>query len=236
MAVQLQRALRLHSVPVTIECFDISNFQGRETVGSLVFFKDGKPLKSRYRRFRVRSVDGPDDYASMAEVLDRYYRRLAERDARPADLVVVDGGTGQLNVAREILTRYAFHDAQLIGLAKREEKIVREDGPLALPRTSEALKLLQRVRNEAHRFAITYHRLLRDQRTQASALDAIPGIGRVKKLSLLHHFGSVAQIRRASAEQLAEVRGNGRRDVASILSHFERRRPRDSSDNEEPES
>jgi len=224
--VQLQEALGLRKVPDTIECFDISNFQGKETVGSLVTFKGGEPLKSRYRRFRVRTVAGVDDFASMEEVLDRHYRRLAERDERPADLVVVDGGIGQLGRARRVLDRHGFADCDLIGLAKREEIVVRLDGELRLPRSSEALKLLQRVRDEAHRFAITYHRLLRDQRTTASELDLIPGIGRVKKLSLLHHFGSVAAVRRASADELAAVRGLGRHDVANILTFFEERRGR----------
>ena len=116
----------------------------------------------------------------------------------PADLVVVDGGAGQLSVARGVLASFGLHETQLIGLAKREETIHRETGTLNLPRNSEALKLLQRVRDEAHRFAITYHRLLRDKNTTASELDLIPGIGRIKKLSLLHHFGSVAQIREAA--------------------------------------
>ncbi len=218
--VQLQQQLDLQTLPATIECFDISNFQGRETVGSLVFFKGGKPLKSRYRRFRVRTVSGPDDFASMREVLERYYRRLADRQERPADLVVVDGGAGQLGVARAVLTQYGFHQVELLGLAKKEETIHREDRTLNLPRGCEALRLLQRVRDEAHRFAITYHRLLRDQKTTASALDLIPGIGRIKKLSLLHHFGSLAAIRAADAEQLGQVRGINRHDVASILAFF----------------
>ncbi len=134
-----------------------------------------------------------DDFASIEEVLERHCRTLVAQDERPADLVVIDGGTGQLGRARQVLDRHGFADAELIGLAKREETIVRENGELRLPRTSEALKLLQRVRDEAHRFAITYHRLLRDQRTTASELDLIPGIGQVKKLALLHHFGSVAK-------------------------------------------
>jgi len=221
--VQLQEVLGLHSVPQTIECFDVSNFQGHEAVGSLVFFRVGKPIKSRYRRFRVKTVSGVDDYAMLGEILGRYFGRLAAQEKQPADLVVVDGGPGQLGVAREVLTRFGFHAAELIGLAKREETIHRERGqaPLNLPRTSEALRLLQRVRDEAHRFAITYHRLLRDQRTTASLLDRIPGIGRIKKLSLLHHFGSLGKIRVAEAEQLAAVRGLNRRDVASILTFFE---------------
>jgi len=220
--VLLQEELGLHTVPRTIECFDISSFQGHEAVGSLVFFRDGKPVKSRYRRFRVATVEGVDDYAMLAEILNRYYEKLAGQEKRPADLVVVDGGRGQLGVARRVLTQLGFHEVELIGLAKREERIHREGRPepLTLPRTSPALRLLQRVRDEAHRFAITYHRLLRDQRTTASLLDRIPGIGRVKKLSLLHHFGSLAEIRRADAAALASVRGLNRRDVASILTFF----------------
>jgi len=225
--VQLQEALELHSVPETIECFDISNFQGRETVASLVYFKGGQPLKSRYRRFRIKTVEGIDDFASMAEVLDRYYGKLVAQGLPAADLVVVDGGVGQLSAAREVLGSYGLHQVQLIGLAKREETIVRESGELSLSRRSEALKLLQRVRDEAHRFAITYHRLLRDQKTTASELDLIPGIGRIKKLSLLHHFGSVAQIRKATAEELAEVRGINRHDVVGIREYFEAQKDAD---------
>ncbi|MEN8005434.1 MAG: excinuclease ABC subunit UvrC [Candidatus Krumholzibacteriota bacterium] len=221
--IQLQEALDLHSVPETIECFDISNFQGKETVASLVYFKGGRPLKSRYRRFRIKTVEGVDDFASMKEVLTRYYGRLVEKELDPAHLVVVDGGAGQLGVAREVLAQYGFHETQLIGLAKREETIHREGGTLNLSRGSEALKLLQRVRDEAHRFAITYHRLLRDRNTTASELDLIPGIGRIKKLSLLHHFGSVARIRNAGAEALAEVRGINRHDVVAIREFFAKR-------------
>ncbi|MBK8166177.1 MAG: excinuclease ABC subunit UvrC [bacterium] len=221
--IGLQEALDLHTVPDTIECFDISNFQGRETVASLVYFKGGEPLKSRYRRFRIRTVEGVDDFASMREVLDRHYGKLAGTGGEPADLVVVDGGAGQLGVAREVLARHGFHGAQLIGLAKREETIHREGGTISLPRRSEALKLLQRVRDEAHRFAITYHRLLRDRRTTASELDLVPGIGTTKKLALLHHFGSVARVRVASAADLAEVRGLNRHDVATLLAFFAQR-------------
>jgi excinuclease ABC subunit C len=218
--VQLQEALELHTAPETIECFDISNFQGRETVASLVFFKHGRPLKSRYRRFRIKTVDGVDDFASMEEVLDRYYAKLVEKELPPADLVVVDGGAGQLGVARRVLAKYGLHATQLIGLAKREETIHREGGTITLSRRSEALKLLQRVRDEAHRFAITYHRLLRDKRTTRSELDLIPGIGRIKKLSLLHRFGSVAEVRRATPEQLGAVRGINRHDVVAIREFF----------------
>jgi excinuclease ABC subunit C len=218
--IQLQEALDLHTVPETIECFDISNFQGKETVASLVYFKGGKPLKSRYRRFRIKTVEGVDDFASMAEVLTRYYGRLIEKGESPADLVVVDGGIGQLSAARAVLAGFGLHEVQLIGLAKREETIVRETGEIKLSRHSEALKLLQRLRDEAHRFAITYHRLLRDKHTTASELDLIPGIGQVKKLSLLHHFGSVAQIRKATVEELTAVRLINRHDVLAIRAFF----------------
>jgi excinuclease ABC subunit C len=214
--IQLQEALDLHTVPDTIECFDISNFQGKETVASLVFFRGGRPVKSRYRRFRIKTVDGVDDFASVGEVMERYYTRLSERELAPADLVVVDGGAGQLSVARRVLGSLGFHSTQLIGLAKREETIYKEDRTIDLPRGCEAQRLLQRVRDEAHRFAITYHRLLRDKKTTDSELDLIPGIGRMKKLALLHHFGSVVQIRLASAEDLEQVRGINKHDVVAI--------------------
>jgi excinuclease ABC subunit C len=218
--IQLQEALDLHTVPDTIECFDISNFQGKETVASLVYFKGGKSLKSRYRRFRIKTVDGIDDFASMTEVLTRYYGGLVAKGELPADLVVVDGGVGQLSMARKVLAGFGLHATQLIGLSKREETIHREHGTIQLSRRSEALKLLQRVRDEAHRFAITYHRLLRDRRTTHSELDLIPGIGRIKKLSLLHRFGSVAQLRLASADELGEVHGINRHDVVAIQTYF----------------
>lgn len=219
--IQLQEALDLHTVPESIECFDISNFQGKETVASLVYFRGGKPLKSRYRRFRIRTVQGVDDFASMAEVLERYYRKLQEKNEDPADLIVVDGGAGQLSAARRVLRQLGLHNTQLIGLAKREETIYKENRTIDLPRGCEAQRLLQRVRDEAHRFAITYHRLLRDRRTTDSALDRIPGIGRMKKLALLHRFGSVEQVRKASPEELAEVRGVNRHDVLRIREFFE---------------
>jgi len=218
--IQLQETLQLHSVPETIECFDISNFQGKETVASLVYFKKGKPLKSRYRRFKIKTVEGIDDFASMAEVLTRYYGKLVEKGIAPADLVLVDGGKGQLSAARTVLANFGLHTTQLIGLAKREETIVSENGSINLPRNSEALKLLQHVRDEAHRFAITYHRLIRDRKTVASVLDQIPGIGPTKKLSLLHHFGSVAMISKATGEELSEVRGINKHDIVVIREFF----------------
>ncbi len=217
----LQERLGLRRQPLVIECFDISTFQGRETVAALVTFRDGKPWKTRYRRFRVRTVEGTDDFASLREVVGRHYRRLGEREGPPADLVVIDGGAGQVAAARQALTELGLHETELIGLAKREELIVREDGPpLRLSRHDPALQLLQRIRDEAHRFAINYHRRLRGRSMQASVLDRIPGIGPVKKMALLHHFDSVEAIRRAGAEQLCAVRGIGRADAERILAFF----------------
>jgi len=221
-ALELQDALDLRKVPETVECFDISTLQGRETVASLVFFRAGRPLKSRYRRFRIRTVEGTDDFAAMREVLSRYYRRLLDKALPPADLVVVDGGAGQLAAARAALTSLGLHEVELVGLAKREEIIHRERDlpPVRLPRNSPALQLLQRVRDEAHRFAITYHRLLRARGTTDSVLDRIPGIGRVKKLSLLHHFDSLDAIRAAGTEELSAVRGIHSGDVERIIAFF----------------
>ncbi len=224
--VQLQEALGLPVAPATIECFDISSFQGREAVGALVYFRDGQPLKSRYRRFRLRGPERSDDYAMLREVLTRHCARLAAAGGGPADLVMVDGGAGQLGVAREVLAAYGFHDSAAVGLAKAEELVYRERGepPLALPAHSPARLLLQRVRDEAHRFALTYHRLLRDRRTRASELDLIPGVGPMKKLALLHHFGSAAAVRAAGSAELAAVRGLTARDVERILAYFAARR------------
>ena len=217
----LQEALGLHRIPETMECFDISTIGGHHTVGSMVYFKGGKPLKSRYRRFRIRTVEGSDDYASMREVLSRHYGKAAKDGARPADLVIVDGGKGQLGVAREVLGEQGFGDAEIIGLAKREETVHFPDGAqISLPANSPALKLLQRIRDEAHRFAITYHRNVRKRDTLASELDLIPGIGPIKKLALLHHFGSLSSIRAADANALREVRGIGPADARRILDYF----------------
>ena len=219
--IDLQKALELESVPETIECFDISNFQGKETVASLVYFKNGEPLKKRYRKFRIKTVDGIDDFASMREVVRRYYKRLIEKELAPADLVIVDGGKGQLSSARSVLTELGLHSVQLIGLAKKKEEIIRENKPpVLLPLSSPAIHLLQYVRDEAHRFAITYHRQLRAKSVTKSALDDIPGIGQVKKMALLHHFDSVDVIRTASVKSLSEVRGLSKTDVLRIFEYF----------------
>ncbi|MGH2785818.1 MAG: excinuclease ABC subunit UvrC [Actinomycetota bacterium] len=213
----LQAALGLPEAPLRIECFDISNTGPTEVVASMVVFEDGLPKRSDYRRFKIRWVEGQDDFASMAEVIRRrFLRYLAERDqppdksrkfAYPPNLVVVDGGKGQLNAAVGVLAELGVQELSAIGLAKRFEEVFLPGRPdaISIPRGSEALYLLQHIRDEAHRFAITYHRMLRDRRVRESALDHIPGVGEERKKRLLRTFGSVRRILQASEEELAEV-------------------------------
>jgi excinuclease ABC subunit C len=214
---QLAEALGLAGPPVRIECYDISTFQGRETVGSMVVFEDGKPRTGEYRRFRIRTVVGPDDFASHQEVLRRRFRlaktgeegSAEERRWAMPDLVVVDGGKGQVSAAKEVLDELGLHDLPLAGLAKEREELFlpgRSD-PVILPATSSALYLVQRLRDEAHRFAITYHRQLRDKRAVRSAFDDLPGVGPKRKRELLKVFGSVKRVRDAPVEQIAAVPG-----------------------------
>ena len=213
----LQGALGLPDAPLRIECFDISNTGPTEVVGSMVVFEDGLPKRSDYRRFKIRWVEGQDDFASMAEVIRRrFLRYLAERDAPPEkgrkfayppNLLVVDGGKGQLNAALGVLAELGVQELTAVGLAKRFEEVYlpNRSDPVAIPRGSDALYLLQHIRDEAHRFAITYHRALRDKRVRESALDRIPGVGEERKKRLLRTFGSVRRILQASEEELAEV-------------------------------
>ena len=213
----LQEALGLPDAPLRIECFDISNTGPSEVVGSMVVFEDGLPKRSDYRRFKIRSVAGQDDFASMAEVVRRrFLRYLADRDAPPEkgrkfayppNLLVIDGGKGQLNAALTVLAEIGVQEVSAIGLAKRFEEIYMPDRsePVQIARGSEALYLLQHIRDEAHRFAITYHRTLRDRHVRESALDRVPGIGEERKKRLLKTFGSVRRILQASEQELAEV-------------------------------
>jgi excinuclease ABC subunit C len=220
--LDLKQRLELAVAPHSIECFDMSHFQGAQRVGALVYFQAGEPLKSRYRRFSIRQVEGIDDFAMMQEVLERYYSRLRDEDRLPADLVVVDGGAGQLGVAVKTLRRYGFVETAVVGLAKREEEIHlpgRPD-PVRLPRSSPGLRLLQRARDEAHRFAVGYHRRLRGKELRRSVLDEIPGIGAAKKRALLEHFGSAEAVSRAPARDLLAVRGIGEADTERILAFF----------------
>ncbi|WP_298749532.1 excinuclease ABC subunit UvrC [uncultured Serinicoccus sp.] len=220
---ELQEVLELDDAPLRIESFDISHVQGSDVVGSMVVFEDGLARKGEYRRFIVRSGTG-DDTAAMHEVLTRRFRHLADaptpgadeegkpaRFAYPPNLVVVDGGRPQVRAAQSALAEVGVADVAVIGLAKRLEEVwnADQDYPVVLPRTSEALYLLQRVRDEAHRFANTFHRQRRSRSMTTSALDGIPGLGPARQQALLRHLGSVKAVRTATVEQLQEVPGVG---------------------------
>ena len=213
--------LELDELPSHIEGFDISNIQGTDPVASLVVFKNGRPSKSDYRRFKIRQKEGPDDFAMMKEVVHRRYRRLLEEDRKLPDLILIDGGKGQLNAALTVLEELGLADKQIIGLAKREEEVFvpNRKEPIILPKSSDALHLLQRVRDEAHRFAVNYHRKLRSRRITHSMLERIPGIGPKKKKALLQHFGSLAKIRLADRSELKEVEGISDK-LAEVISDY----------------
>jgi excinuclease ABC subunit C len=216
----LQRDLHLAALPRRIECFDISNIQGSDTVASMVVFVDAKAKKSEYRKFKIRSVDGPDDFASMREVIDRRYTRLVEESGVLPDLIMVDGGKGQLSSAVEILERLGLRGVPIIGLAKRLEEVFLpgESEPLTIVKTSTSLRLLQQVRDEAHRFAITYHRKLRSKRILNTELDLIKGIGKARAKELLEAFGSVQGVKFATEEQIGEIVGG--KLAAEIKEYF----------------
>ena len=251
---EIEQALSLPAPPHRIECYDISHNQGDSTVASMVVFLDGRPATREYRRFRIKSIEGPDDFASMAEVMRRRFRRLGEQrqaeraegyelpaELGPADteeqpnseeqpngeterssdegwgaipdLVIVDGGRGQVSAAHDVMRNLAVDDIPLAGLAKREELLFVVDTaePIRLDRRSQGMYLVQRIRDEAHRFAISYHRRLRAQRASRSPLDRIAGIGPTRKKALLRKFGSLQAIRAASAEEIAATPGLTRR-------------------------
>ncbi len=228
---ELADALELADAPGRIECYDISNFQGSELVGSMVVFEDGKPRSGEYRRFRIRTVEGPNDFASHQEVLRRRFRTVkagqegSEEERRWAmpDLVLIDGGRGQVSAAKAVLDELGLHDVALAGLAKEREELFLPDrpDPIVLPPTSPALYLVQRLRDEAHRFAITYHRDLRAKRAIRSAFDDLPGVGPKRKRELLKVFGSIKRVRDAPVEQIAAVPGIGRALAARIKATLE---------------
>ena len=204
---ELAERLELDILPQRIECFDISHIQGAETVASMVVFTDGEPDKSEYRRFKLKTVEGsPDDFASMQEVTLRRYRDAKEP---LPDLIVIDGGKGQLSSALEVIRGVGLAEIPVIGLAKEFEHIFRENisEPLVLPRHSDALRLVQQIRDEAHRFAVGYHRKLRAKRNLVSVLDHIRGIGAKRRQALWKHFGTIGRIRAASEEELASAPG-----------------------------
>ena len=206
---ELGRELGLQRLPRSLVCFDISTTQGTDTVGSCVWFENGRPKRSEYRKFRVKTVEGTDDFASMQEVVHRYFERRVNDQKPLPDLIVIDGGKGQLSAAHAALMGLALSDRPLISLAKREEEIFiwgREE-PLKLSRRSPGLRLLQQARDEAHRFAVTYNRKRRSMRTVTSELLKVPGIGPVKRRQLLKEFGSVQGVREAGEEAIARLPG-----------------------------
>jgi excinuclease ABC subunit C len=240
---EIQRALGLDEAPLRIECYDISNLQGTEVVASMVVFEDGLPRKSEYRRFVIRGVDGQNDVASMHEVITRRFRRLLDEQARSTEvstesgpmlvdpetgrprkfayapgLVVVDGGPPQVAAAQAAMRELGVVDIPVCGLAKRLEEVwlPEQDDPVIMARSSEGLYLLQRVRDEAHRFAITHHRSRRSKSMVESVLDDVPGLGEVRRRTLVKHFGSLKKLREADLDQIAGVPGIGPRTAAAI--------------------
>ncbi|MDN4162159.1 excinuclease ABC subunit UvrC [Nocardioides abyssi] len=242
---EIQQALELDEVPLRIECYDVSNLQGTEVVASMVVFEDGLARKGEYRRFVIRGVDGQNDVASMHEVITRRFRRLLDEQARselkPGDetsgpmlvdpetgrprkfayapgLVVVDGGPPQVAAAQRALDELGIDDVPVCGLAKRLEEVwlPAQEDPVILARSSEGLYLLQRIRDEAHRFAINHHRSRRSKSMVESVLDDVPGLGEVRRKTLMKHFGSLKKLREATVEEIATVPGIGQRTATSI--------------------
>jgi excinuclease ABC subunit C len=218
---ELQRVLELTALPSHIEGFDISNISGTLSVASTVCFREGRAHKEHYRHYQIKTVEGSDDFASMAEVVGRRYARVRAEGGTLPDLVMVDGGKGQLMAALRALWKLEIRDLPVIGLAKQMEEIHVTDQtlPIRLPHNSPALHLIQRLRDEAHRFANTYHQKLRKRRVQESVLDEFPGLGAKRKLALLQHFGSIHRLREATADDIAEVTGIGQK-MAMALKEF----------------
>ncbi len=221
----LADALDLPRMPRRIECYDNSNIQGTSPVASMVVFEDGKPAKKEYRRFNIKTVVGADDFASMKEIIGRRFRRAKDHDEETEgkwttlpDLVIIDGGKGQLNAALEALEEVGMTEVPICGLAKENEEIFLPGRPdsIILPRDSQSLYLVQRVRDEAHRFAITFHRSTRGKKALKSQLDEIPGVGPARKKALMRKFGSLKNIREASVEDLLQVDGINRSVAEAI--------------------
>ena len=219
---ELRAVLGLPARPRRVECFDISTIQGAESVASMVVCEDGSMRRGEYRKYRIRNAAPahPDDFAAMEEVVLRRYRRLLEQGGPFPDLVLVDGGKGQLSAAYKAFEQLGLANLMAVGIAKREELIVTRDrpDPIALPRHSGALRLVQRIRDEAHRFAVTFHRRARAMRDLRSELDAVPGIGPARRRLLLERFGSAANVRRATRDELRGV--VGARLAEALLAHF----------------
>jgi excinuclease ABC subunit C len=216
---ELQRKVGLQKVPRSLVCFDISHAQGTDTVASCVWFQNGRPYRAEYRKFKIKTVEGVDDFASMSEVVTRYFRRRLDESRPLPDLVVIDGGKGQLSAAQGALTALGLGELQIISLAKRDEEIFvpGRSESLRLPRRSVALRLLQQARDEAHRFAITFQRLRRAKRTVTSELLRIKGIGANRRRQLLTAFGSLDGVKSASPEAIAALPGFSEKTARKIL-------------------
>lgn len=222
----LKEALDLPARPAVIECFDISNISGAHAVASMVCAVEGMPARNRYRRYRIRTVEGIDDPRMMREVILRRYRRVLEEALPLPDLVLIDGGPTQLGMAREALAELGLANVPSAGLAKRFEEVYLDAtyaAPVRLPADSPGLQVLRRIRDEAHRFALTHHRTLRARRIRESVLDDMEGIGPKRKEVLLRHFGSVRRLQRASVDEIAGVPGVGPVLAAAIRSELDRR-------------
>ncbi|MFY9413523.1 MAG: excinuclease ABC subunit UvrC [Tepidanaerobacteraceae bacterium] len=222
---ELKKFLNLKELPQRIEAFDISNTQGTESVASMVVFEDAQPKKEDYRKFKIRTVEGPNDFESMKEVISRRFKRALSGDRKfqkLPDLLLIDGGKGQLKYAREALKELGLSHILTIALAEEYEHIFVEgrDDPIVLPENSEALFLVQRVRDEAHRFALSFHRSLRSKRNLRSVLDDIPGIGKARRLALLKTLGGLEGIKRATLEELAAVPGMNRKAAQAVHEYF----------------
>ncbi len=220
---QLADYLELEEVPYRLECFDVSNLHGTDAVASMVVFEGGKPRKDQYRKYRIRTVEGADDYAMLKEAMQRRYRRLLQGERRhknTPDLVVVDGGKGQLHAALEVFDQLGI-SLPVMGLAKRDEAIYlpEHSEPLRLQESDPALYLLQRLRDEAHRFAVNYHRQLRGAKSLRSRLEDVPGVGPRRRAALLRHFGSVEAVRVSEVEEIAALPGMNRQ-VAQVVKEY----------------
>ncbi len=220
----LKTVLHLPTLPRIIEGLDISTLHGKESVASLVVFKDGRPHKSSYRKYNIRSVEGQDDYAMLGEAIQRRYSRMLREERKMPDLVLVDGGKGQVNRARDVLKAVGARKVPVIGLAKRNELVFLPgvESPLPLARGTASLRLLQAVRDEAHRFAITAHRARRSKTLLTSELDAIPGLGPKRRRELLRYFGSVKEIKGAAERDISRVPGIGLKMASIIANHLRR--------------
>ena len=217
--IELKKYLKLEKLPIVIEGYDISNISGKFAVGSKVSFKDGKPNKKMYKHFRMETP-GPNDFAMMKELLTRRLK-MVDRDPEP-DLIVIDGGKGQLGMACDVLEELDLTHIPIIGLAKEFEEIYlpNTSRPIIIPKNNKALHLLQQVRDESHRFAITYHRKLRSKNISNSSLDDIPGIGKKRKINILKEFGSIDEVKKASVEDLAKIKGMNQKTAENVYNYY----------------